>query len=361
MSEAIDILDGIHFGLDAEVYHAIPALSASGIKNLLISGPDFWYRCPWLNPDFEEEEEDTLARIAGRAYHTRILEGRNAFYGAYAETFSAPNYALKTIEDMSEALAKVAITLPSKAKKPDYIAAVRVHCPDELIFDDLREKHHAKHEGKEFLQADLIAKIEKAAAMIENHPEISRCFTGGYPEVTVIWTEDGIRFKARFDYLKPRAIVDLKTFANFLNKPIDSAIYSAMGSGKYHIQAAFYIRAFQKARSFCTADKNGAYGLFWDDAHSNDKWYADLAACEDPGFYFVFQQKGPAPLAARKEIPARLDVVMRRGGNRGSYQTVPRKYGSLRRFALGRYRRDRRIQGRPVSNLFDRTLASEEL
>jgi hypothetical protein len=294
MQSAADIQDGVYFGLDAETYHGIPALSSSGIKNLLISGPDFWYRCSWLNPAYEEDETDTLARIAGRAYHTRILEGRTAFCAAYAETFSAPGYALKTVEDMAEALAKVAITLPSKAKKPDYVAAVRTHCPDELIFDDLREKHNARHEGKEFLSADLISKIEMSAAMIEKNPEISKCFTGGYPEVTVIWTEDGIRFKARFDYLKPKAIVDLKTFANFLNKPIDSAIYSAMASGKYHIQAAFYMRAFQKARAFCTADHNGAYGLFWDDAPSNDNWYAELASCEEPGFYFVFQQKGPA-------------------------------------------------------------------
>ena len=64
-----------------------------------------------------------------------------------------------------------------------------------------------------------------------------------------MWTENDIRFKARFDYLKPKAIVDLKTFGNFMNKPIDSAIYSAMASGKYHIQAAFYMRAFQAARS----------------------------------------------------------------------------------------------------------------
>ena len=34
----------------------------------------------------------------------------------------------------------------------------------------------------------------------------------------------------------------------------------------------------------------------------NDKWYADLAACEEPGFYFVFQQKGPAPLARAKKF-----------------------------------------------------------
>ena len=46
-------------------------------------------------------------------------------------------------------------------------------------------------------------RIEIAAAMIEHHPELRHCFIGGYAEVTVIWFEDGLWFKARFDYLKP--------------------------------------------------------------------------------------------------------------------------------------------------------------
>lgn len=302
MSAAADIQDGIHFMLPEETYHATPALSASGIKNILISGPDYWYRCPWLNPAYEEEETDTAARIAGRAYHKRILEGREAFRAAYAETFHAPKGVLDTVEEMKEALAKVAVNLPSKARKPDYVAAVREHLPDEPVLDDLRKQHMELHDGKEFISPELVAKIEIAAAMIDNHPEIRKCFTAGYPEVSVIWTESGIRFKARFDYLKPKAIIDLKTFANLLNKPIEGAIYRAMANGKYHIQAAFYMRAFQKAREFCIANKDGAYGLFWDDAHSDEKWYADLAACEEPGFYFVFQQKGPAPLARAKKF-----------------------------------------------------------
>ena len=244
----------------------------------------------WLNPDYVDE--DSEAKMIGRAYHKRILEGREAFYAAYAETFSAPSYALKTIEDMTEALAKVAITLPSKAKKADYLAAVRTNCPDDLVFDDLREQHDARHEGKEFLSHDLIAKIETAAKMIEAHPEISKCFSGGYPEVTVLWTEDDIRFKARFDYLKPKAIVDLKTFGNFMNKPIDNAIYSSMASGKYHIQAAFYMRAFKAAQ----AEAKPA------DFRGPDDWLLQFTDCEEPGFYFCFQQKGVAPLARAKKF-----------------------------------------------------------
>jgi hypothetical protein len=101
----------------------------------------------------------------------------------------------------------------------------------------------------------------------------------------VVWTQDNVRFKARFDYLKARAVIDLKTFANFLNKPIDSAIYSAMANGKYHIQAAHYLRAFDAAKRLphwhgCTVE-----------------FRESLCGCQEPSFWFVFQAKGIAPLA----------------------------------------------------------------
>jgi PDDEXK-like uncharacterized protein DUF3799 len=290
MLDMPDIADGVYFCLDAETYHRVPALSASGIKNLLISAPDFWYRCPWLNPNFEEEESDSAALIAGRAYHKRIVEGRGEFNRTYAETFQPPKGAVSTIDQMTEELAKVAIKLPSKAKRPDYLAAIRENCPDVPIADDAEKAYGEIHDGKQFLSADLIAKIEIAAAMIEKHPTISKCFSGGFPEVTVIWTEDGVRFKARLDYMKPRAIVDLKTFANFLNKPVDAAIYSAMAGGKYHIQAAFYMRAFAAAQR-----QPNWHGCNFDFRVEHKK-------CVEPGFYFVFQQKGPAPLARAKKF-----------------------------------------------------------
>ena len=105
MQPESDIRDGVHFGLDADTYHSIGALSSTGIKNLLISGPDFWYRTPWLNPDYVDE--DSEAKIIGRAYHARILEGREVFYDNYAPTFEAPPDCIKTVDDLKELLDQV--------------------------------------------------------------------------------------------------------------------------------------------------------------------------------------------------------------------------------------------------------------
>lgn len=109
--------------------------------------------------------------------------------------------------------------------------------------------------------------------------------------VTVIWTEDGIRFKSRFDYLKPKAIIDLKTFANMMNKPIDSAIYSAMASRKYHVQASFYLRAVQRAQTLPVFGKS-----------PDADWLKTFRETQQHDFWFVFQQKGIAPLARLKRF-----------------------------------------------------------
>jgi hypothetical protein len=287
--QAADIQPGIYFHMEDDVYHSIPALSASGIKNLLVSPMDFWARARWLNPLYEREE-DSVAMILGRAYHKRILEGKAAFDGCYAPIFTAPEDCLKTVDDLKEVLK--AEKLPVTGKKDDLIDRLLAARPNARIYDLERLRYEERHGGKVFLGHAILNRIEIAAAMIEKHPHLSRCFTGGYPEVSVIWEEDGIRMKARFDYLKPKAIIDLKTFANMMSKPIDRAIYGAMASGKYHIQAAFYLKAAQVARDLPVMD-----------TEIPAEFLLEFSACEEHGFYHIFQQKGIAPLARGFKFP----------------------------------------------------------
>ncbi len=291
-----DVAPGVYFNLPDHQYHSIPALSATGIKNLLISPMDFWARS-WMNP-LREEEADSEARLIGKAYHKRVLEGKAAFDAAYAPTFTPDAECLRTIDDIKTALAGAGIEAKAKRKKEDFIALARDALPDALIYDVELAKYESANAGKAFVSERLIEKIEVSAAMIEKHPHLARCFTGGYPEVSVVWEEEGLPMKARFDYLKPRAIIDLKTFENRMNKPIDKAIYYAMASAKYHIQAAFYSMAFRKAQELIVA------GLCDDPPPL--EWGADLVQCEEHGFYFVFQQKGIAPVARGKKLPRGL-------------------------------------------------------
>lgn len=301
--------DGIYFGMDEDFYHALPMLNASGMKDLLISPMDFWARS-WMNPDKEENEtsvsESTqMTRTIGKAYHKRILEGRIAFYKRYCEEFVPPKDCLRSIDDMKKALLEAGITSKSAWKKPDYVMACRATIPQAPIYEVEKERYDKEHEGMEALDQRLIRKIEIAAAMIEKHPHLAKCFMGGLPEVTIIWTETHdfqgekfqVRFKARFDYLKPTVIADLKTFANKMNKPIDMALYSAMAQGKYHIQACHYMHAGEVAVRFAQERR---IHIMSPDIYVPDEWINLLASAEEQSFVFVFQQKGIAPLARGK-------------------------------------------------------------
>jgi hypothetical protein len=70
------IEDGIYFGLEDKIYHAVEALGSGSIGELLISPGTFW-QGSWLDPETEEAEPDedaTKAQIIGRAYHAARLE-----------------------------------------------------------------------------------------------------------------------------------------------------------------------------------------------------------------------------------------------------------------------------------------------
>ncbi len=267
--------NGVFFGLDETEYHSALALSASGIKWLRVSPLDWWARSP-LNPN-PIEDEGTEAQAAGTAYHKRILEGREAFLAAYAPALNQADHpdALVTNEHLYEAIVAYGGMTKKSARKDELIHELLRYWPEAPIWQVMETRHAHLHFGKTLLSADLMARIEYAAAMIEKHPQLSLAFTGGMPEVSIFWTDEetGIPCKARLDYLKPQAVVDLKTFTNQFGMPIRKAIARQMANYRYHIQARWYLDAAKRAttlRSLDTLDRT---------------------------FLFVFQQQGPAPVA----------------------------------------------------------------
>jgi hypothetical protein len=127
--------------------------------------------------------------------------------------------------------------------------------------------------------------------MIEKHPQLSKAFTGGMPEVSVFWTDaqTGVPCKARFDYLKPRAIVDLKSYENVIGLPVRKAMARCVANYRYHIQAALYLEGARSAGRLIAEGR-----VFGDVDPGFMRAFVDAP---ERHFLFVFQQKGPAPLA----------------------------------------------------------------
>ena len=291
------IKPGVYFDMPDTEYHKVPALSYSGIKNLLISPMDFWARS-WMNPRYEHQESFPMK--LGTAYHTRILEGKEKFAELYASELSYDNaafnldeYLLRTVDEIKSVLKEHLLPVSGNKTElkeriknhPGFIIPKDVHDNEDIckyvFWDDLKDEHYSQ--DKIFLPQDEIENIEYAAAFIEKHPQISKCFTGGYAEVSIFWyDETGVPLKSRIDYLKPKAIIDLKTFNNRLMKPIDLAIHNEIASRRYHLQAALYTMA---AEQF----KDKARELHY-----------------KKEFVFVFQQTGVAPICSAKRFSKSL-------------------------------------------------------
>lgn len=320
------ITPGLYFGMPENLYHAIPAVSSSGMKNILVSPPDFYFNS-WLNPLRDEDAEDEDAkewRRFGRASHTRILEGKTVFDTLYCVEFLAPEGCLDTVSDMRKFCSENGIDTKGSSKwaKPDWINQIKMVAPHALIAEIEKEKYYRETGGKIQMSEKEMRRIEIAAAMIEKHPQLQHCFTGGHAEVSVVWYEDitdpstgevvRVWFKARFDYLKPRAIVDLKTFTNMQNKPIDMALYNAMAGLKYHIQVGHYTNAARHAALFAQEGVITTYGQRFTPTPA---FIEELAkghrerTIEDHDFFFVFQKKGGAPLARGKKFPRTMGMM----------------------------------------------------
>lgn len=308
MTDPIHHAPGIYFGLPAEDYHADPAASSSGLKAMLVSPLTAWAASP-MNP--EREDAETAAKILGSAYHTRVIEGAEVFARLYYKEPDRADYP-HAIDGGAELRAKCEeLGLPKSGTLGEMASRILDKDPTVTMFMTVVANIMAKNQGKTCLKTKDWREIERSAALIDAHPDASRALAGGWPEVSVFWddAEYGIRCKARFDRLKMRAICDFKTFTNVNGKPVSVAVAHAVANYYYHVQAVFYMRALAAAKAMVAAHGMDCVHLP-DAADAMTHGYrlpaaADmeaLAAEPEHRFFFVFQEKGPAPNVVVREL-----------------------------------------------------------
>lgn len=286
---------GIYFDMDEDLYHAVRALSASGIKDLLTSPLTYWCKSP-LNPN--RRDVDTEARANGKAMHIRVLAGKEAFARAYAYRPDKADYpeALDGAEALKEKCRE--LELPVGGKIADLCERIAEADPEVVLWPHVVADFEAGNEGAILLPPDKAWEIELPAKVIECHPTAAKAFTGGYPEVSIFWTdaETGIAMKCRVDYLKVHAAVDLKTFSNPFGIPVDKAVVRAISNYKYGVQAAVYLDGIGNAKKLLRSGKAVVEG----DVAGG--WLKDFARSPEHAFVFVFLEQGMAPNCRVREF-----------------------------------------------------------
>jgi len=212
------------------------------------------------------------------------------------------------------------------ATKADLIDQLLRLDPEARVWDRIMSDHLAQHEGKVMISPKDDRRVQVAAAMIERHPDAGALLKGGYAEVSLFWycPRTGAPMKARVDYLKTQAIIDLKTHSNKTGKPIDRAIEHTIASYKYNLQHCIYDEGVREVRRVVRekgrdavhvtepewlehADVDGVDEWIELEREPIDLWCEKWAQTFDPpAFIFIFQQSGMAPVTRVKKMPREM-------------------------------------------------------
>lgn len=292
MTEPTFHAPGIYFGMSDVEYHADPALGSTSIKAIAIDAVEYQF------DRLYGEDKDSDALLFGQAIHARMLEGRAVFESKFCKEFDKTEHpdALTTTDDLKKWLDKYGQDKLSGKKKEDLIAMVRNIDPDQPIAGDLRAAWDKENAGKIQLKPKRWAQIEVAAKWVQRDPLLSAVmedgtFTHGAPEVSIFYEDRGVRLKARFDRLLRHAIVDLKSFAPIFGGRIDGPDGTALktiGRMKYDVQAADYLRAWERAKQL------HADGLVFGDPPF-DSFLAECFAREEPSWIWIMVKTKGAP------------------------------------------------------------------
>ncbi|MBF0098227.1 MAG: PD-(D/E)XK nuclease-like domain-containing protein [Magnetococcales bacterium] len=294
---------GVYLDLPAEQYHADPSLSVSGIKALVASPLTYWNQ--HLNPERDVEESNTPAKVLGKAIHKLVLEGDDAFSSAYLVEPKPEDYpgCLQGVEALREKCGQLGLKKSGTLEEMSLrILDVEPNC---LLWPMIKASFmdEVATGDRETLSKEFYLQCLEAQEAIRSNDAAKAAFTGGLPEVSVFWrTEDGVPMKSRFDYLKPQAIIDLKTFSNQNGAPIDMAVVHAVTRYLYHVQAYVYVQAAKAAKELIRS------GCVYGEGSRALQQFAQVQ--EDPRFFFVFLETGTAMNVLVRELAqSRGDVL----------------------------------------------------
>lgn len=258
LQAAVDaIVDGVYFDLPEDVYHAVPRLSASGMRKLCISPANFW-RNSWLDPNplvltEEQAKKKEAAKRIGRAYHTARLEP-HLFEAQFVRELDPKDFPAKGLLT-SDAAVKAELKARSLTQT---IGSESIEERAQRLLDDgfegtiwpLEKAKWERTVGRRTpIPAQTWDEIATDMERLRNNEELADLLTGGEAEVSIFWTDEhGIQMKARLDYLKPDSWTDLKSFANPNGKELEQALADAVRFNRYHIQAVNYRDAVEAIR-----------------------------------------------------------------------------------------------------------------
>ena len=274
--------EGIYFGMPEEQYFSLPYFSRSLAETVLFDLEE-------TKHSIDNPMKATPAMDLGTAIHSMFLEPET-FDDIYIRF---PKYSdfygkkvLKTIEDIKPILK--AAGKPTSGKKEDLIERVRefINPAETIIWEDVLADFEKTSINKRVLKNEDFDIIEGLKKKFDGTTQIKELLKDGYPEVVIIWKdkETGVLCKCRLDWLRPEAIVDVKSFS-IKNKPHRS-LYEIMANNikdnYYNLQFSIYNEALDNVVKAINSGKAKIYGKV------ADEWKERLLKNSNKQFFVVF-------------------------------------------------------------------------
>ena len=216
---------GIYFGLPEDIYHADPAVSRSDIVNMLDTPNTYWKRS-WMNPA-RESGIKSGEMVYGSAFHTMLFEPQ--------------------------------------------------HFEERFFVFPLDKFVHGKAMVTDGQYNELVNSIK----VLRAGKDSSLFLSGGLPEVTIVFDDDGVRYRTRHDYFGIVVTTEFKTAVSLEEWHLKNE-FRKRG---LDIQMALYLRSRVRIREQIRAGTAHVYGKV------KPGFFKQFMNEELNDFIFIFQRK----------------------------------------------------------------------
>ena len=246
------LADGVHLNLSDEDYFGQDALGSTDLVSLSKKRWGWWWSSRHNRRRKEKVNKD---RWFGTALHAIVLEGVAAYEARYAVEPDPREYpnAINTIPEMKKALTDAGFRLSgvSNWRAADWRAAMRTNMPSTPVWDNVLEDAKDRALGREMVSSDddwTLRFMRDVANSVErtDNIDIRALFDDALPrmaEVSVFWTEAGVRRRARLDYMVPAFDLDLKSMGTWKGRPLPFEIGEISAQRGLDIQRADHFDA----------------------------------------------------------------------------------------------------------------------
>jgi hypothetical protein len=226
---ASDVQLGVVYGMPAEQYHAIQALSNSALSALKRSPRHYW--ASYINPERPERVE-TPRMFTGTLAHCAALE--------------------------PDAMAARYIVVPEDAPRRPTAAQWSAKKPsaDSQAAMAWWSDFNARASGRLIVTAEQYSATQQQLAAVLAVPELAAVLASGASEVSFFWIdpETGAYCKARADHVHKLAdgrviLLDLKTTSDVSPEQFGRSVWNF----GYHRQDAWYSRGYEMASGTAVA------------------------------------------------------------------------------------------------------------